>query len=263
MSGTVASDRMRSDTWNPVRGPTRVRCLSMRVFFLLITSLFLAGGQLYSQTPGGGQQGDTVVTTPPQMMCLGNSLKSMRDDYLVPHLLARHCVTGLYFTRAVSANGSDVYLGAIRIDGDLAPLGLGNGPWLPSTSVSRWGYLHQDNTAPPDLAEDTFVMQEYPAAASRRSASIIGSVPQLDLLLQVCDWMEEGATPTELIPMRQWLSQSDTRIEHLTTWRQGKRVFLLLSGQEEPSSGVTTLWRSEISWQPTANGGYLELEVQP
>jgi len=261
MSGTVASDRMRSDTWNPVRGPARVRCLSMRGFVLLITSFLLLPAVSWGQGPPGPT--DTEITSAPEMMCLGNSLGAMRDDYLVPHLLARHDITRLRFTKVVSANGSDVYLGAIRIEGDPAPLGLGNGPWLPSTTVARWGYLHQDNTAPPDLAEDTFVMQEYPATASRRSVSIIGSVPELDLLLQVCEWMEEGATPTELIPVRQWLEQPDTRIEHLTTWRQGKRVYLLLSGQEEPSNGVTTQWRTEISWQPTSNGGYLDLEVQP
>lgn len=261
MSGTVSSDRMRSDTWNPVRGPTRVRCLSMRVFFLLITSFVFLPAVSSGQIPG--EPDETVITTPPQMMCMGNSLKSMRDGYLVPHLLARHDITRLRFSRVVSANGSDVYLGAIRIEGDPAPLGLGNGPWLPSTSVSRWGYLHQDNTAPPDLAEDTFVMQEYPATASRRSASIIGSVQELDLLLQVCDWMEEGATPTELLPLRQWLELADTRIDHLKTWREGKRVCLLLTGQEQPPNGIATYWRTEISWQPTAGGGFLDLEVQP
>ena len=86
MSGTVASDRMRSDTWNPVRGPTRVRCLSMRVFFLLITSFVFLPAVSSGQIPG--EPDETVITTPPQMVCLGNSLKSMRDDYLVPHLLA-------------------------------------------------------------------------------------------------------------------------------------------------------------------------------
>ena len=227
----------------------------------LIASLLLLPAVSWGQGPG--EPDEAEITTPPQMVCLGNSLKSMRDDYLVPHLLARHDITRLRFSRVVSANGSDIYLGAIRIEGDPAPLGLGNGPWLPSISISRWGYLHQDNTAPPDLAEDTFVMQEYPASASRRSASIIGSVQQLDLLLQVCDWMEEGATPPQLLPMRQWLEQSDTRIEQLKGWRQGKRVHLLLTGREQPPNGISTHWRTEVSWQPTAVGGYIDLEVQP
>ncbi len=216
----------------------------------LIASLMLLPAVSWGQAPP--EPDEPVITTPPQMVCLGNSLKSMRDDYLVPHLLARHDVTRLRFNMVVSANGSDIYLGAIRIEGDLAPLGLGNGPWLPSISISRWGYLHQDNTAPPDLAEDTFV-----------TASIIGSVQQLDLLLQVCDWMEEGATPTELLPMRQWLELPDTRIEHLKTWREGKRVCLLLTGQEQPPNGIATYWRTEVSWQPTAGGGFMDLEVQP
>ncbi len=82
-------------------------------------------------------------------------------------------------------------------------------------------------------------------------------------MLQVCDWMQEGLTPTELIPMRQWLEQSDTRIEQLRTWRQGKRVYLLLSGRQQITAGADILWRTEISWQPTASGGFLDLEVQP
>jgi hypothetical protein len=106
-------------------------------------------------------------------------------------------------------------------------------------------------------------MQEYPATASRRSDSIIGSVQELDLLLQVCDWMEEGYTPTPLIPMKQWLDQPDTRIEQLEGWQQGNRVHLLLTGRQLPLNGISIHWRTEISWQPTAVGGYIELEVQP
>jgi hypothetical protein len=261
MSGTVSSDRMRSDTWNPVRGATCIRSLSMRVFFLLIASWMLLPAVSWGQGPPGPT--DTEITSAPEMMCLGHSLRAMRDDYLVPHLLARHDVTRLRFSKVVSANGSDIYLGGIRLEGDPAPLSLGNGPWLPSSTVARWGYLHLDNTAPPDLAEDTFVMQEYPATASRRSDSIIGSVQELDLLLQVCDWMEEGYTPTQLIPMKQWLEQSDTRIDQLKSWRHGNRVHLLLTGREQPPNGISIHWRTEISWQPTAVGGYIDLEVQP
>ena len=261
MSGTVTSDRMRSDTWKPVRGSTRIRSLSIPVFFLLVSSFVLLPAVSRGQIPG--EPDDTVITTPPQMVCLGNSLKSMRDDYLVPHLLARHDITQLRFSKVVSANGSDIYLGAIRLEGDPAPLGLGNGPWLPSSTVARWGYLHLDNTAPPDLAEDTFVMQQYPAGSSSRSAPIIGSVQQLDLLLQVCDWLEEGYTPAPLIPMKQWLEQPDTRIEQLKGWQQGKRVYLLLTGRQLPLNGISTHWRTEVSWQPTTAGGYIDLEVQP
>ncbi|MDE0960708.1 MAG: hypothetical protein OSB09_08000, partial [Planctomycetota bacterium] len=250
-----------SDSWNAVRGPTRVQHRWLRFSFLVWAAFLLMPAASSGQIPG--EPDDTVVDSPPQMICMGNSLKAMRDDYLVPHLLARHGVTRLRFSRVVSANGSDIYLGAIRIEGDPAPLGLGNGPLLPSTSIARWGYLHQDNSAPPDLAEDTFVMQQYPANSSRRSVPIIGSVQELDLLIQVCDWMEEGATPTQLLPMRQWLDQPDTRIQQLHSWRQGNRVHLLLTGREEPLNGISTRWRTEISWQPTTLGGFLDLEVQP
>jgi hypothetical protein len=63
--------------------------------------------------------------------------------------------------------------------------------------------------------------------------------------------------------MRQWLEQPDTRIENLKSWRQGKRVHLLVTGQEQPPNGISIYWRTEISWQPTAGGGFLDLEVQP
>lgn len=210
-----------------------------------------------------GEPDEPVITTPPQMMCLGNSLKAMRITVLEPHFAARHTITSLRFSQIISANGSDVYLGAVKIEGQPLPLALDSAPFLPNSSVVRWGYIHNNNSSTPDLMLDTFVMAQSPLPAGRIPSAIIGSEAELDLLLQVCDWMEEGQTPNELIPMRQWLQQDNTRIDGLRCWKNGKRVHLLLSGTEQATTGNDVAWRTEISWQPTVAGGFVDLEVQP
>ncbi len=231
---------------------------------LLLLVPLLSPTSAQAQTPGGPGQDGPVVTTPPQMVCLGNSLKSMRDDFLVPHLLARHPVTSLRFQQVIDAGGSAVYMGGLLVSGDPAPLALGQGPPLAPTSIARWGYLHQDSTAPPDLAEDTFVVQVTPIAATNRTRlPIISSVLQLDLLIQVCDWMQPGQTPVELQPIHDWLQQSDSTLDGVECWQQKRRVFVRLSGQQANPSGEPLKWRSTISWQATSNGGHVDLEVQP
>ena len=227
----------------------------------MLATLLLVPATSWGQGDPGPIPGG--VTTPPQMMCLGNSLKAMRATVLEPHFAARHGITSLYFSQIISANGADVYLGALRIEGQPLPLALDNSPFLPSSSVVRWGYVHSNNSTVPDLTLDTFVMAQSLTSSGRIPSAIIGSEAELDLLLQVCDWMQLGVTPAELIPMRQWLEQDNTRIERLKCWRQGKRVYLRLSGREQVTAGADILWRTEISWQPTATGGFVDLEVQP
>lgn len=245
---------------NRTEAPTRGRS-NVSLIALFIASLLLLPGVSRGQGDPGPAPGS--LDTPPQMMCLGNSLKAMRADILEPHFTARHAITSLHFGQMLSVNGSDVYIGSIRIEGAPPPLALDSLPFLPTSSVVRWGYVHINNSAPPDGLLDTFVMAQTPVASGRVPGTVIGSSAELDLVLQVCDWMQEGLTPTELIPMRQWLEQSDTRIEQLRSWRQGKRVYLLLSGRQQITAGADILWRTEISWQPTASGGFLDLEVQP
>ena len=235
------------------------RIQSLSVFMLAI--LLLVPATSWGQDDPGPVPGG--IDTPPQMMCLGNSLKAMRASVLEPHFAARHAITSLHFHQAISVNGSDVYLGALKIEGEPLPLAFDSFPFLPSSSVVRWGYVHTNNSATPDLAFDTFVMAQSLTSSGRIPSAIIGSEAELDLLLQVCDWMQLGLSPADLIPMRQWLEQDNTRIERLRCWRQGKRVYLRLSGREQVNGGPDVLWRTEISWQPTASGGFVDLEVQP
>lgn len=240
--------------------PTRHRS-KVSLIALFIASLLLLPGVCRGQGDPGPAPGS--LDTPPQMMCLGSSLKAMRADVLEPHFAARHAITALHFGQMLSINGSDVYLGSIRIEGAPLPLALDSLPFLPTSSVVRWGYVHINNSAPPDEWLDTFVMAQTPVVSGRVPRTVIGSSAELDLVLQVCDWMQEGLTPPELMPMRQWLEQPDTRIEQLRSWRQGKRVHLLLSGRQQVNAGTDIPWRTEISWQPTAAGGFLDLEVLP
>ncbi|MEC9477173.1 MAG: hypothetical protein VX764_09055 [Planctomycetota bacterium] len=187
----------------------------------------------------------------------------MRTTVLEPHFAARHAITSLRFSQIISANGSDVYLGALKIEGQPLPLALDNSPFLLTSSVVRWGYVHNNNSNTPDLMLDNFVMAQSQVPAGRVPSAVIGSEAELDLLLQVCDWMEEGQTPPQLLPMRQWLEQDNTRINRLKCWKQGRRVFLLLTGTEQLPGGTDATWRTEISWQPTTAGGFVDLEVQP
>ncbi|MGE4619364.1 MAG: hypothetical protein AAEJ04_06085 [Planctomycetota bacterium] len=215
--------------------------------------------------PGPGNGG---VTSPPQMVCLGHSLQQMRDTFLVPHFIARHTVTALRFTHVINANGSDVYLGSIQISGTPVPLAIDPQPSLPTNAEARWGYVHLDNSAPPDPLLDTFVMAITPINSNRTPGptnqnTIIGSRAELDLLVQVCQWMEPGQTPDLLLSVYQWLAADNTRIDDLRTWRNKNRVVLQLTGRQLNPNGDISIWRSEISWEPLPNGDFQGLEVQP
>lgn len=227
--------------------------------------LFLASAP--SNVAFGQADGGPTPTNPPQLSAFGSALAHLRTPWIEDQFSQKKAIAGWKFFHAGVNGPGDIYLGSVLFSPNISPPMLAAGPAIPapqSTDHIRYVYFHANRSIPPNPLSDVVFSAPVPYNLPRRSMpTLVTSLPQLDLLIQICEWQQPGQSPPQLQGFKNWLEEPNTAIVQIRAYSFGLQTCIELTGRQTLPDGTYEPVAWIVSAEVDSLGIISNLEVTP